>query len=582
MKSVQITKDNILVDNKPVRLISGAMHYFRVHPELWRDRLEKARAMGLNTIETYVSWNLHEPVKGQFDFSGFLDLEKYIEQVAEMGMMMILRPGPFICAEWEFGGFPGWLSTVPGIRFRCSNQPYMQQVEDFYNELLPRLKRFQWTNGGPVIAIQIENEYGSYGQDKTYLSFIKELYEKHGFDIPYFTSDGPEDGMLQGGTLPGIWKTANFGSRPKDAFEKLRDYEDGQMMCMEFWNGWFDHWGTEHHTRDAEDAAACLDEMLTMGAHVNFYMFHGGTNFGFMNGANCHDGVYCPTINSYDYDSPLSEAGDLTPKYEAFKKVIGKHFPECYEICAPPNSKKHGYGTVKLSKSASLFDCLEDIGAKHSCVAPECMEAFGQNYGFILYSKKLTGPVPNAKLTIQNPRDRAVILVDKKEYAVVYRNDATFTVDIDIPAEGLQLDILVENMGRVNFGDNLPDSQKGITEGVRINGQFQFGWDIQTLPMDDLEKVSFSDSGLTEGPAFYQGEFEAKEACDTFLKVPNGTKGICWINGFNLGRYWEIGPQKTLYIPAPLLKQGRNEITVFEIHSMKEACVELLDKPDLG
>ena len=406
MRSVKIENDKIIVNGQPIRLISGAMHYFRVHQDLWRDRFEKAKAMGLNAIETYMPWNLHEPQKGQFDFNGILDFERYIRLAGEIGLMVLVRPGPYICAEWDFGGFPAWLITVPDLKLRCFNKPYLQQVEDYYNEILPRLKKLQWNEGGPVIAIQLENEYGSFGQDKQYLQFIKDLYDKHGMKVIQFTSDGPTDFMLTGGTLPDVWKTANFGSWPIESFAKLREYESGPLMCMEFWNGWFDHWGEEHHVRGSDDVVKHLKEMLDSGAHVNFYMFHGGTNFGFFNGANCANGEYQPTVGSYDYDAPLSEAGDPNAKYQAYREVIAEYVPGLLDIPVPAASTKKAYGKVNLTKSVPLFGNLASIGKMYSITHTATMEEFGQNFGFILYSKKLAGPVVDATLTLQHPRDR--------------------------------------------------------------------------------------------------------------------------------------------------------------------------------
>jgi beta-galactosidase len=330
------------------------------------------------------------------------------------------------------------------------------------------------------------------------------------------------------------------------------------------------------------DAAVCLKEMLEMNAHVNFYMFHGGTNFGFMNGANCTDGKYLPTVSSYDYDAPLSEDGTPTPKYHAFREIIAEYVPGLLDQKILVPSVKKAYGKVELSQFAPLFDNLSKVGTIHSTVNTDSMEEFGQNYGFILYSKRISGPVEDAILTIQEPRDRAVVFINGMEAAVIYRNDENHSFELQIPPEGVQVDILVENMGRVNYGDNMSDARKGITHGVRIGGQFQFGWDVCSLPMEDLSELDFSSSPVDCGPGFFKGEFSVDKACDTFLKVPTGKKGICWINGFNLGRYWEIGPTRTLYIPAPLLEQGPNEIVVFEQHAMTEQYVELLDKPELG
>ena len=584
MKKLSFDQDRLLVNGKPVRILSGAIHYFRTFPGQWRDRLEKLAACGLNTVETYVPWNMHEPAKGNFNFSGIADLEAFIRLAASMDLMVIVRPGPYICAEWEFGGLPAWLLNQPGLRIRCSNPQYMRHVSDYFDELLPRIAKLQATQDGPVIAVQIENEYGSYGQDKTYLEALRALYIRHGISVPHFTSDGPSDLMLQGGTLPDVWKTANFGSKANEAFDKLKDYENGPLMCMEFWNGWFDHWNKPHHTRDAADAAATLDEILTRGAHVNFYMFHGGTNFGFMNGANCQSpSLYEPTVNSYDYDAPLSEAGDPTPKYHAFREIIRKHFPETALKDVPPPSPKAAYGKVLLNKKTSLFSQLPLISHRQSSPTPECMEHFGQAYGFIHYRTRLNGALSDVNLSIQNANDRAIAFLDQHEIGVFNRNTPLETVNINIPPQGAQLDILVENMGRVNYGSLMHLERKGITDGVRLGGQFQFGWEIHPLPLDNIENIDFTvQDGNQSAPLFIAGEFMVEGAADTFLYVPDGHKGVCWINGFNLGRYWNAGPQRSLYVPAPLLRKGMNSIVVLELHNSGLQSVEFLDRPKLG
>jgi len=581
MSSTQVTAAGFLIDGKPFRIFSGAIHYFRVHPDLWQDRLAKLKALGLNTVETYVAWNLHEPQPGQFEFTGFTDIVKFLQLADRMGLKAIVRPGPYICAEWEFGGLPAWLLNIPGMRLRCNNPPFLAAVKRFYDELLQRLKPLLYTKGGPIIAMQVENEYGSYGDDKEYLNAIRQMYVDNGVDVVHFTSDGACDWMLQGGMIPGVWETVNFGSRAEHEFANLKKVQpELPLMCTEFWNGWFDHWTEPHHSRYAPDAADQLQAILAAGANVNLYMFHGGTNFGFMNGAN-RPGLkdYQPTVNSYDYDSPLSEAGDPTEKYYLFRDVIARFNPDFDPATpVPPASKKIAYGTVKLTQAASLLDQKNLLGLCNNhvyhCAAPECMERFGQNYGFIFYHHRLTGPLNHVKLTVQEPRDRAQVFLDGKPIATMYCNDANHEVIIDVPAAGADLDILVENMGRTNYGSLLEDSKKGISTGVRVEGRFLFGWAVICLPLTDLGKLEYKEQAIPDGvPAFYRGELEIDEVADTFVRIPGGVKGVCWINGFNLGRYWQVGPQKTSYIPAPLLKRGRNVIEVLELHQLgrKEA-----------
>ncbi|SFT21338.1 beta-galactosidase family protein [Paenibacillus sp. BC26] len=584
MSPFSIEGNTFVVEGKPVRLLSGAMHYFRIVPQYWQDRLLKLKACGLNTVETYVPWNVHEPNEGQFCFEGIADVFAFIELAGSLGLHVIVRPSPYICAEWEFGGLPAWLLADSDMQLRCSYPPYLDKVDAYYDALIPRLKPLLCTNGGPVIAVQIENEYGSYGNDPNYLEYLQQALLKRGIDVPLFTSDGPTDALLQGGSVPGVLSTVNFGSNPASSFDKLKEYQpDSPLMCMEYWNGWFDHWGKPHHTRDAADAAAVLDEMLAVGASVNFYMFHGGTNFGFYNGANCQEpNLYEPTITSYDYDSPLDETGAPTAKYYAVREVIAK-YEELGPLELPPAIPRRAYGQVELTEQAALWEQLDVLSAPVQSVTPLPMEKVGQNFGFILYSTHISGPRPSEQLYLQEVRDRALVFVDGEFKGVIERSQTPQSLAIEVPAGGARLDILVENMGRINYGPYLRD-RKGITEGVRLGFQFLFNWTIRPISLEDVSKLDFANnSSRSDGPSFYKGSFHVLEAqADTFLDMQGWTKGVVFINGFNLGRYWSKGPQQTLYVPAPLLREGHNEITVFELHGASPTTtVTLTDTPIL-
>lgn len=579
MSNLTIQGNSFVLGEEPVQLLSGAIHYFRVVPEYWRDRLRKLKACGFNAVETYVSWNLHEPRPGEFNFSGGLDIARYLEIAAEVGLKAIVRPGPYICSEWDFGGLPSWLLADPAMRVRCAYQPYLDAVDRFFDALMSHLAPLQSTKGGPIIAMQVENEYGSYGGDKVYLRYLEDGMRARGIDVLLFTSDGASDWMLQGGTLPHLLKVANFGSGPKEDFAKLREYQpDGPLMCGEFWNGWFDHWGGEHHHRDPQEAAAVLDEMLGMGASVNFYMFHGGTNFGFMSGAN-YEGILQPDVTSYDYGALLNECGDPTPKYFACREVIGKYLP-LPDMPVPGPLPKRAYGRVELSEEAALFTSLPALSTKIENVTPQPMEMLGQNYGFTLYRTRVKGPREECPLELQDVHDRAWVFVDGEFRGIIERDKPT-TVNLGFAPGEYQLDILVENMGRINYGPYLHD-RKGITEGVRLSLQFLYHWEMYPLPLDDLSGLTFSAGSTTRGPLFRRGTFTVDEPADTFLSLPGWTKGVAFLNGFNLGRYWKIGPQQTLYIPAPLLRKGENELIVFELEEVNESVVELLDTPILG
>ena len=581
-----------LLDDKPIQIISGAIHYFRVMPEAWSDRLAKLKACGMNTVETYVPWNLHEPEPGTFNFDGIANLFQFIELADAAGLHVIVRPSPYICAEWEMGGLPAWLMNIPGMRLRCLNEPFMNCVNRYYDALLPRLVPYLSTNGGPIIAMQIENEYGSYGNDHDYMQALMDSMTSRGIDVLLFTSDGPEDDMLIGGTLPNILKTANFGSRSEEAFAKLREYEQkGPLMCAEYWNGWFDYWGGIHHTRDAQDVADVLATMLKAGASVNFYMFHGGTNFGFYNGAN-DKGVYEPTITSYDYDSLLNEAGQPTEKYYKVRDVIAEHTGR--QLPDVPTSKSaKAYGDIVFNGKADLFTVLPVISDGQTSATPEPMEAFGQFYGFICYQTEVE--TVQDKMTLHMPKvhDRAIVYVDGIYQGVVERRLNEQSLEVAMPGGKVNLTILVENMGRVNYGYRLFD-QKGLNGAVLLGQQHLFGWTIYPLPLlrvDTIPFTSFSQSSAAEisensapsqKPSFYRAKFTVDQPADTYLDCRRMGKGIIFINGFNLGRYWEIGPQQTLFVPGELLKSGENDLVVFELHPEDNQNLTSIDHPILG
>ena len=575
----RIEGKNFIKDGKPVKIISGAVHYFRNMKGTWQDIFDKARAMGLNCIETYIAWNAHEKQPGEYDFTGNLDVAEFVRLAGENGFMVIVRPGPYICSEREFGGLPWWLQTMDDMEIRCLNPVYMEHFTRYLKRVFDEIRPLLVTNGGPVIMLQCENEYGYYGDDKEYLKRLYEIYRENGIDVPLFTSDGTGEQDLLDGTIDGCLSTLNFGSRVEENF-KAHDklFPDMPKMCMEMWGGWFDAWGDDkHHTTSAKDYAGVVDDMLKRGS-LNMYMFIGGTSFGFTSGANHYD-KYWPQVTSYDYDAPLSECGDTTEKYFALREVISKYVEEPLPP-VPENRKKYAYGKVDLSEIGGFFENLDTLSAPVFSNIPKCMEAYGQGYGYIAYTTRLNRDYNDTELTFESLGDRAQIYINKTLVGILYINDEELKVRFSAK-EGDVLTILVENMGRANFGPKMM-RKKGIAGRCLIGGRVHFGWRVYTLPMDNLDKVVYG--GKPEEPScFLRGKFNVKECHDTFLYLDNFKKGFVMINGYNIGRYWEIGPQKSLFVPGALLKEGENEIVIFEADGLKgEATVEFKDYPTLA
>ncbi|MBO5224609.1 MAG: beta-galactosidase [Clostridia bacterium] len=575
----KIEKNKFIKDGKEIKIISGAVHYFRNMPDTWRDIFKKLKALGCNCVETYCAWNMHEKQPDVFDFSRNLDIASFIRTASEEGLMVIVRPGPYICAEWEFGGLPWWLQTMQGMEIRCNNPVYMERFTNYLVHIFDEIRPLLFTNGGPVIMLQLENEYGYYGDDKDYLNALYKKYRELDIDVPLFTSDGTAEHNLLDGTVDGVLSTLNFGSRVEENFiEHDKLFPDMPKMCMEMWCGWFDAWGDEkHHTTSAEDYAKVVDDMLKRGS-LNMYMFIGGTNFGFTSGAN-HYEKFAPDVTSYDYDAVLSECGDITPKYMALREVISKYVDGDLPPI-PENRKKKAFGKVSLTESAGFFDNLDNLSSPVFSNVPKCMEEYGQGYGYIAYTTTLTRNYNGEILFFESLGDRAQIYVNKNLVGILYVNDDKLELPITA-GKGDTLTILVENMGRANFGPKMM-RKKGIAGRCLLGeNKIHFNWQVYTLPMDNLNKVVYGKEAK-EPSKFYKGKFVLGEPCDTFLLTDNFKKGFVTLNGFNLGRYWEVGPQKTLYVPASLLKKGENELVIFESDGIKgDAEVEFVDTPVL-
>ena len=580
--SFEIKDGSFVLDGKPFFIHSGEMHFARIPKEYWRHRLKMAKAMGLNAIATYVFWNYHEPQPGAWDFNTEnRNIAEFIKTAQEEGLWVILRPGPYACAEWEFGGYPWFLPKEDSLVVRANNKAFLAHTESYIDQLAMQVRDLQVTHGGPIIMVQIENEYGSYGGDMRYKLAIKQQLEDAGFDVPLFTSDG--DWLFEKGTIPGVLPTANGEDNVDTLKARVGNYNDGHgpYMVAEFYPGWLDHWAEPFQKVAKEDVATQMGKYLRAGVSFNLYMFHGGTNFGFTSGANYDkEHEIQPSITSYDYDAPLSEAGWATPKYLLLRDTLKKYAD--YDIPAVPDSLPViAIPQITLSKAVNIFDLKRTISPVTSD-RPLTFEDMGQGSGYVLYSaivdKKMKGT-----LSIEGLRDYALVFVKGKRIAELNRNTKTYTCTVDIP-DNTMLDILVENMGRINYGGEIVHNSKGILGAVTVNGEEIRGdWYMYPMPCDQpFDMNAYQESNIPGNPTWYHAAFNLAKTGDTFLDMRTWGKGIAYVNGHNLGRYWNAGPQQTLYLPGCWLKAGPNEITIFEMHNtVKHETIHSLRTPIL-
>jgi beta-galactosidase len=562
-----------LLDNKPFQIISGEMHPARIPQEYWRHRIRMAKAMGCNTVSAYVFWNYHEQSEGIYDFhAGNRNISEFINTAAEEGMWVIIRPGPYVCAEWEFGGLPPYLLRYPEIKIRCLDPVYMKAAGRYISRLADVLRPHLITNGGPVLMIQIENEYGSYGNDRNYLAALKDIWVRSGIDVPFFTGDGPTKYMLEAGTLPGCAVGLDSGSSEAD-FELARKMNPGvPVFSSETYPGWLTHWGESWARPDTAELLREVKFLMDNHKSFNLYVIHGGTNFGFTAGANSGGKGYEPDLTSYDYDAPVNEQGRATAKYLALRKLIGSYLPEKVKLPPIPEPVPvMNMPEIELTPFTSVWDNMPI--PVHS-VQPEPFETFGQDYGFMLYMTRLIGH-KSGRLTVTDLHDYATVFVDGKYIGTLDRRlDIS---SLELPAgetENPLLEIFTEGMGRINFASAMID-RKGITDRVTLNGMTLMNWDVYGFPMNE-EFISGlrATEKITDKPGtFFRGTFSLDATADTFIDMTNFIKGFVWVNGKNLGRYWEIGPQQRLYCPASWLRKGNNEIIVFDLHKTEPGTV---------
>jgi beta-galactosidase len=567
-----------LLDGKPFQIISGEIHYTRVPREAWRQRMQMAKAMGINTIGTYVFWNVHEPEKGVFDFKGNNDIAAFVKTAQEEGLWVILRPSPYVCAEWEFGGYPYWLQNEKGLIVRSKEPQYLAEYKNYMHEIGKQLSPYLITNGGNIIMVQVENEYGSYGSDKEYMEINRKIFTDAGFNGLLYTCDPSSD--VAKGKLPGLLATVNGIKDPHDLKTIVQKYNDGKgpYFVAEWYPAWFDWWGVQHHTVAAAQYVAELDTLLSAGVSINMYMFYGGTTRGFMNGANCYDtSYYQPQISSYDYDAPLDEAGNATDKFIQFRSVIQKH--TAYPLPNVPAAKKTiVIPPITFQSSADIFSILPKPVASS---LPLTFEALNQAYGYVLYRTKIKN-AQSGILAIKELRDYGVVFVNHKKQGVVNRMLKLDSLPINFLKGENTIDILVENMGRINFGPNLLKNTKGITEKVTLNGIELKDWQMFSLSMTDISHITFNNKPTQGAPVIKQAIFNLSETGDTYFDMRNWGKGVVWINGHNLGRYWEIGPQQTIYVPAEWLKTGENKVVIFELIKPEQNELYSVEKPILN
>ncbi len=570
--------NQIKINNQPFKIISGTIHYFRVVPEYWEDRLLKLKKLGCNTVETYIPWNIHEPYNGEYQFTGMYDVEEFIKLANRLGLYIILRPSPYICAEWEFGGLPYWLLKESNIRLRTPDMKYFKYVERFFDILIPKLAKYQLTKGGNVILFQVENEYGYYGNDKEYLKLLKNNLLKNGIDVPLVTSDGPWGEALECGNLAaeGVLPTLNFGSKAVEHYNDFRlRYPNKPFFCMEFWIGWFDAEGEAHHLRDPKECAAELKSILDYG-HVNIYVFHGGTNFGYLNGAN-YDQTYMPLVTSYDYDALLTENGLETAKYYEFQKVIKQFNPTSEKIELEPIA----ITAYPQLEAVGVYDALSNLKHIAKCVEskyPLSFEQLDYPFGYIYYETKLSAKREIA-VSVTAAHDRISYYQNRScKLATQFDNEIGAKVEYSMTQGNEKLGLLVENAGRLNFGHKLDQQCKGITGNLVINNHIHCGIKQYCLDFHDLANLE-SNSSLFEGPTISHFILSVTKCIDTYIDVASFGKGIVIVNDEVIGKFTNNGPQTRLYLPGPKLKTGSNHIYIFETEGIRSDCLKFATEP---
>lgn len=586
----EIKGGNFVYDGKPIQIHSGEMHYSRVPAPYWHHRLKMMKAMGLNAVATYVFWNFHETAPGKWDWTtDNHNLKGFLKAASDEGMMVILRPGPYACGEWEFGGYPWWLQKVKGMEIRTYNKPFLDSCRVYINQLAAQVKDFQVTKGGPIVMVQAENEFGSYVDQRKdipleahrkYSAAIRQMLLDGGFSIPMFTSDG--SWLFKGGTIEGALPTANGEDNVDNLKKTVNQYNGGvgPYMVAEFYPGWLDHWNEPFQKVSADRVAKQTKKYLDAGVSFNFYMAHGGTNFGFTSGANYTNARNIqPDITSYDYDAPISEAGWVTPKFDAVRSVIKQSVK--YDVPAVPHRIPVITPIIKLQNTVGLFDIIESENPVESDTLLT-FEDMNQGNGYMLYRRRFNQPI-SGMMHVPGIADFATVYVNGEKVGELNRLTGKDSLQVSVPFNST-LDMLVENLGRINYGARINSNLKGITEPITINdNEITGNWQIYGVAMDKMPVMPKMRSPYVKGqPTLYFGTFELDKVGDTFLDMEKWGKGIVFVNGVNLGRYWKVGPQQTLYLPGCYLHKGQNTVVVFEqLNDEKKTELVGVDTPVL-
>lgn len=573
-------KTEFLLNGKPLQIISGELHPARIPHEYWRHRIQMTKAMGCNTIAIYIFWNYHETKEGVFDFStGNKNIAEFMHICQQENMWVLFRPGPYVCAEWDFGGLPPYLLKIPDIKIRCMDPRYMKAVNRYIDRIAKEVVPLQCDKGGPVLMVQVENEYGSFGNDKEYMESLRKRWVANGISVPFYTSDGATPYMLDAGSLPDAAIGLDSGSDSADFAQAYKQNPNVPSFSSETYPGWLTHWGEKWARPDTSALKKEVNYVLQNKKSLNFYVIHGGTNFGFSAGANAGSPtVYQPDLTSYDYDAPINEQGLPTAKYFMLRSTIAENVSWTIpEVPAP--IKTIAVLPIKMQRSHSLWDySVPSIKTPQ----PQSFEALGQNQGLAVYSTVLYGH-KSGKLKIWEPHDYALVFLNGKFIDTVYRDGGKW--EVVLPKTDVQnprLEIVVEGMGHINFAQYMID-RKGITDRVTLNGMTLMNWQTKLYPLDEkfiaTVKPSVKNAGAEKLCNFFTGMFELYETGDTYFDMTGYSKGILYVNGHNLGRYWGIGPQQRLYCPASWLKKGKNEILVFDLLQTDAKAIAGFVKP---